>query len=662
MVTYEQWNKAIISYFFEDCEPGQIVFLQTNAETLDEIAERSDFNISDAADSLKMAVRDKVVVRGAVNFSVMNPTLWKDYSQEKPPQVAFLALTVFAASLMESEGSVASHNYYSRLNEVLFGQVIKGTPQGFNRDEFENFWKHLRRWAFDQHNVVLYLTEGSSSRRYVWYPISQCLISKRDRRIIYRFFRDRELTPFSRISDNQLEKDLSAWLRQSAGSTRIERYFSNESYKKSILSQVELLLVHWDGEVPPEPLHGQRQTTSLIHVGLRFDQFDNVEVHYWFQRRGRDEIDCRTNPLGIKRLQTFNSEKWFRPVTDNRSTFWNLSNRLQLQTDEIRSIIYFLNRSSIWVFRVDAECDNDWISQRNMHLYEDHLILCRKRLASQVIDCLRQTCEEEIEELSPIYVDGKGNDWLYLRVKPTKHVSFFAQEFWRLSVDSSEQIKFVGGLSVRGRDGHKAYLDICLPTVLIPSLGFSNQETLQIDEQPFLVGEDRLVTLCSTLKPGVYRLTYGKQAKVLEVVSPNRSLEHQIETLIATIPEDQAAMQTYTVREISEISKEFGLWFTGAKFFGIDIPRVTWGDMHKIPELSKKHSSQSFKVPANIISSVVKMAIDFKQRKTSVPEWFDEAIEYLDQNVALRAHVEKKLNRYRETALSYVELRKRAGK
>ena len=34
MVTYEQWNQAIISHFFEDCNPDQIVFLQTNAETL----------------------------------------------------------------------------------------------------------------------------------------------------------------------------------------------------------------------------------------------------------------------------------------------------------------------------------------------------------------------------------------------------------------------------------------------------------------------------------------------------------------------------------------------------------------------------------------------------------------------------------------------------
>ena len=289
MITYEQWNRAIIAFFFEDCEPGQIVFLQTNTdEILSEIAELSDFDVADAAESLKEAVRKKVVHSGSINLWAVNPpktNLWEDYSEKEPPQVAFLALTVLAASLMESEGSIASSNYYSRLNKLLFGQSFKGAPQGFNHLLFEEFWKHLQRWLSDQHDVVLYLTDGTSRRRYVWYPISQCLISKRDRRIIYRFFRDRELTPFSRTSDDQLERDLRAWLRRSTGSAKIERYFSNESYKKSILSQVKSLLEHWDGEVPLEPTtYGERQSTARIDVELRFDRFknnnNNIEIRY----------------------------------------------------------------------------------------------------------------------------------------------------------------------------------------------------------------------------------------------------------------------------------------------------------------------------------------------------------------------------------------------
>ena len=45
MVTYEQWNKVIISYFFEDHDdPDEIVFLQTDANTLLDIATQSNFN------------------------------------------------------------------------------------------------------------------------------------------------------------------------------------------------------------------------------------------------------------------------------------------------------------------------------------------------------------------------------------------------------------------------------------------------------------------------------------------------------------------------------------------------------------------------------------------------------------------------------------------
>ena len=654
MVTYEQWNKAIISYFFEDCEPGEIVFLQTNAEALEDIAELSAFNVPDAADSLKMAVRHKVVRSDgdAVNFRAVKPILWKDYTKEDPPQVAFLALTAFAASLMESEGSVASHNYYSRLNEVLFGRVIKGTPQGFNRYEFENFWKHIQNWAIDQHDVVLYLTQGSSSSRYVWYPKSQCLISRHDRSTIYRFFRRYELTPFSKISEDQLERKLRTWLL-SSGLGKIKRYFLNASYRKSIVSQVKSLLEHWDGEdggeILPESVRGERQTTASVNVELRFDLRDNVEIRYWFPKRGRDEINCKINSLGIHHLQPSHLEKWFQPVVDDRSRFWNLLSRLQLQTDEPNPIVYTLGISDIWVFREDSERDDSWLSQRNMQLHEDHLIVFRKRLASQVIDRLRQTCEHEVEEASPVYVNGKENDWLHLRVKPTKFVSFPDQKFWKLSVASGKRLSLIGGLSVKDQEGQKAYFDFCLPTVFVPDLRRSDEESLHINGQTFPISKNRLVKLDS-LESGVYQLIYGRQTRELRVISPDRSLEHHNQTLIAEIFENRSSIPTYAMKEMLEISANSGIWLAGAKLFG-DIP----------PPLALIDNKFS-KVPAHIISSVVKVAIDLKQGKTGVPEWFDEAIEYLDQNILLRSLVKKKLSLYHEKALSYIELCKKIGK
>ena len=120
-------------------------------------------------------------------------------------------------------------------------------------------------------------------------------------------------------------------------------------------------------------------------------------------------------------------------------------------------------------------------------------------------------------------------------------------------------------------------------------------------------------------------------------------------------------MPTYSIKKIEEVSEKFGLWLTGVKFFGTDIPKVSWEDMKEIPP-EPPPPEPSSKVPANVISSVVQVAIDFKKGKASVPDWFEEALKYLDQNVALRALVEKKLNIYHEEALSYAELRGQIGK
>ena len=429
---YEQWNRAIISYFFQECEPGEIVFLQTNAEKLSEIAELSNFKLANAVISLKVAVRNKVVTDDRVNLQRINPTnlrdSWWATSEEEPPQVAFLALAVLAASRMESSVSASHTNYYLRLNELLFDKSDQGIPKGIKRQEFKKLWKHLQKWVSDHYNIELYLTEGPLNRRYVWYPISQCLISEQDRRAVYQFFHQNNLTPFSNLPDPQLEHQLRYWCISSTGSVKIKRYLSNESYKRSILSQVKSLLKHWNGEIPPDAaLASKSYTIASINVELRLNPFDKVGVRYWLPRHGRGATNCETNPLGIKCLQTSGLEKWFRSVIDARGMFWNLPDRLQLQTVEVKPIIYTLSRSDIWVFRKDSERDDSWLSQRNMQLYEDHLIVFRKRLANPVIACVEQTCELETKTPSPIY-DG----WVCLRGTPTKPLSVSNQELWRL--------------------------------------------------------------------------------------------------------------------------------------------------------------------------------------------------------------------------------------
>ncbi len=104
-----------------------------------------------------------------------------------------------------------------------------------------------------------------------------------------------------------------------------------------------------------------------------------------------------------------------------------------------------------------------------------------------------------------------------------------------------------------------------------------------------------------------------------------------------------------------------GVWVSGAKLYGTDIPKVTWDDVRTAPSFKQKDKNQSFKSPAHLISSIVQLAIKLNSNNVSIPEWFDDTIKYLDENVAIRTLVQKKLQDYHETALSYADLHKYIG-
>ena len=366
---------------------------------------------------------------------------------------------------------------------------------------------------------------------------------------------------------------------------------------------------------------------------------------------------CKANPLGIQTLQTFDSEKWFRPVVGEKNAFWNMQNRWEVTTNEIKPTIYSLDPSDVWVFREDPERDDGWLSQRNMQLYEDHLIVFREKLVEHVLHCLKQTCE--LGEDRPNHIH---NGWLYLRAKPIRLQAFSTRELWRLSVVSSKQIRLIGGLSVQDLHGRRAYLSICLPDIFVPNLGLPSEVPLNVDARAYPVGENRLVRLENTMAPGVYQLSYGPQSRTLWVINPQHDMEYESRTLVANLTHDRRAVPKYSVERTAKISDKFGVWIAGARFFGKDIPDVTWDDVQTEVKVEEEIDDSLPKSPAELISAVVKAAIEHKQNKDLMPEWLAQAINHLDHNAALRALVEKKLWHYRETALSYVNLRSQGGR
>ena len=265
MITYKQWNKAIISYFFEDCELGEIVFLHTTPETLPEIAEQAGFDLENAEESLKEIVRKKVTPYKLLRLSEITPINFSDETvKQQPPQVAFLGLTVLAASRMKTL------NYYQPLNELLFNDPDRGRWEHNELEHIEMLWKHLQNWVEYEHNVELHLTPGPPNQRFVWYPKSQCLISKHDENKLHAIFKEAELKPGAYLAEKQLLDILRSKKSFQNLSVKITRPIKDKKTAevRLILGQIQLILKNWDGGngngKPPVPTKSSSISVHLL--------------------------------------------------------------------------------------------------------------------------------------------------------------------------------------------------------------------------------------------------------------------------------------------------------------------------------------------------------------------------------------------------------------
>ena len=658
MVTYEQWNRAIISYFFEDCEHGEKVFLHTTPETLPEIAKHAGFDVVDAEESLKDAVRKKVII----NRVIPTDEIWLrriSPADKEHPHVAFLALCVLAAYNMGTSEEVFHTNYYVPLNILLFDKPNEGKPKGLKYRDWEEFWIYLQDWVKDKHDVKLYLTQGHP--KYVWYPISQCLISKYDENKLHAIFKEAELKPGAYLAEKQLLDILCRCKFFTNLSLKIKRPIIDQKTAevRLILGQIQLLLKNWDGEVWERIRRGTtRPSSTSISVHL-FDMPDEIdEVCYWFRRRQKSQITFKHNSLNVETLQPFD-DQWYEPyvMRANPVSFQMLQNGTELKTTDANPFTYRIKPSDIWVFRWDEDRADGWLSQDNLLLHEEHLIVYCQKLEWEVVSFLEQVCDK-ISASKPIRIEGKNTGWQYIKAKPTGFTDSSLFGF-RITTSETDQIKFVGGLPLGGQ--RNSYIDFCLPTIVIPNLIADSDEPLYMNEQPVDIPSNRKIELPDKPDTDKFHLSYLDCLQpTLHIITPKRSLEQQDRTLNTVLSKNRDTIPTYSKETIAEITEKPGVWLTGAKLFGTDIPETTWDDVVEVPigPLPPKNDKM---VPAQLISSVVKLAIELKNNSVSVPEGFDETIQYLDENVAMQSLVQKKLQQYKEKALSYDDLRKRGG-
>ncbi|MDA0241803.1 MAG: hypothetical protein OT477_00155 [Chloroflexi bacterium] len=185
---YDDWNKALANYFYNEAQAEKPVYLQVDDDILSEIAQEIGIPKEDGRKAFIAAVRHRARLKEDPFFRFFS-RVWQN---NIPPFIAFLGLCVLAAFDMDydDEKGVSSANYYDRLKDLL------GVKRPKRFDDVGELWERLNQWLDKDHEQKLgKATASYITHRHVGYPISQALMRMTDRQKLPDFFVECKLKP-----------------------------------------------------------------------------------------------------------------------------------------------------------------------------------------------------------------------------------------------------------------------------------------------------------------------------------------------------------------------------------------------------------------------------------------------------------------------------------
>jgi len=271
--TYRQWHEVLSIEFF-----GADHALQSAVLHVDDEIERQLAEFYGIETGLAQAVADELnwsdPERPLFSHVQRECVQWaNDGTEEPPPSLPVLALSVLAATRMASSDGMLRSNFYGRWIQV-FGEQLSGYRANKLEKAFEDvaeMWAQLDSWLEDTGG--LFGTSTVSTDDFYWkigFPISQALVRGSDRQILTRFFATTRLRPRNRteVSGRELLRRLRVWTagRERDLSPRLMEELAGaaDTGETLITSLLKRLADDWDGTLH-EPEHGHRRRA----LGLR---------------------------------------------------------------------------------------------------------------------------------------------------------------------------------------------------------------------------------------------------------------------------------------------------------------------------------------------------------------------------------------------------------
>jgi hypothetical protein len=528
MATYGEWGKALYENLFPSGEGSSPVYLQLDDERLAEIAAVSNLPlfVEGAADDLTTAVRGRCIQGGRLDFA----GLITSSVAEAPLQIPLLGLCVLAASRMESEGGgsdfIASTNYYARLNELLAFDGM-GSPPGWSNYLFELAWLDLKKRLERDERGSLEINAGPKTRRYVWYPISQSLLSRHDRqklRILFLaerlpIYHDRD-KPLPRFGEMLVEWSASARSSLSARAKAVLRIPSRR--RDEFIAQARQELAWWDGA--PSETRARRDVSHVSHARIDFRlELSETGEHFLALAIRRPSsfpaaIQLEPSLLGALELKSPDTDsRYFDPVEVPAN--YDLGQPILISgSAEGRSFRFTCDRRQVVVFHRDQHLFNAWVSVCRIEHRRPARIACHSSVRDQVVALLvhlttlsedrLRAHEQRLSARWHLFTDiaSVNSD---IEVQDSTCSCLVPDTSIRLSLDGGLQLSRPGRRSVYmyGHPPNVSTTDISRPDLLILD-GSSVKNAGQLER---------------TLLPGLHQISHGSRHISFTIEAPRVS-------------------------------------------------------------------------------------------------------------------------------------------
>lgn len=296
-MNYAEWNIEITKKFFSpDCE-GRRVFLSVTKDLIEDLG-----GANGIPDFIAAVQQGPAEVSGASHglcARILEATRrWRQSgASDAPPYIATLALFVLAASYDGDEES-ESHSYHKRLRELL------GEPESYQPIhkfyDCISVWDDLETWAnHDKAGALgVFRVEFSGPWMYVGIPISQTLLTEKERTSLPEVFSAAGLDPAIQYSDAHIASEVVEHGRGLLLKRTIRRLnregSATEGLREVLLERLHEELAQWefagDSEQEGDGLEtGSKSRPTRVLVSLQYLHVSRtVETKLFFDGRGLD--------------------------------------------------------------------------------------------------------------------------------------------------------------------------------------------------------------------------------------------------------------------------------------------------------------------------------------------------------------------------------------